>query len=67
MERTQVDLTSKALIPAIGRFASLGGLTIGEVFKPTHPLLDQDLVDTMAETRQAVMNLMPLLFVTQNC
>jgi hypothetical protein len=37
----QPKLTVKALIPAVGQFASLEGLTIGEVFGRKLPLLDQ--------------------------
>jgi hypothetical protein len=34
-------LTRKALIPAVCQFASLEGLTIGDVFEHRHPLLDR--------------------------
>jgi hypothetical protein len=37
----QQHLSYRALIPAVGRFASLEGLTIGEVFGRKHALLDQ--------------------------
>jgi hypothetical protein len=41
VDGNQPKLTAKALIPAVGQFASLEGLTIGEVFGRKHPLLDQ--------------------------
>jgi hypothetical protein len=37
----KVKVTTKALIPAVGLFASLEGLTIREVFGRKHPLLDR--------------------------
>jgi hypothetical protein len=37
----RVLLNGKASIPAVGRFASLEGLTVKEVFDRKHPLLDQ--------------------------